>query len=164
LCEQLDVVGALDGAVGPIKQRARGHSAGGGVGRVGPQRSWGAGPSGGVGLSPWGCGWSGVDAGAGAGLDDRGGVDSPQFVRCSLTLLGLLSGCASTSRPTCSTIRQWEVEKHIVRVFGDFGPRLRVLVSCLARIYACLIGMPGTGCLIMTVSPRCPLALFLRNR
>lgn len=24
LCEQLDVVGALDGAVGPIKQRARG--------------------------------------------------------------------------------------------------------------------------------------------
>jgi hypothetical protein len=41
LCEQLDVVGALDGAVGPIKQRARGHSAGGGVGRVGPQRSWG---------------------------------------------------------------------------------------------------------------------------
>jgi hypothetical protein len=29
LCEQLDVVGALDTAVGPIKQRARGHSAGG---------------------------------------------------------------------------------------------------------------------------------------
>jgi hypothetical protein len=29
LCEQLDVVGALDAAVGPIKQRARGHSAGG---------------------------------------------------------------------------------------------------------------------------------------
>jgi hypothetical protein len=29
LCEQLDVVDALDGAVGPIKQRARGHSAGG---------------------------------------------------------------------------------------------------------------------------------------
>ena len=28
LCEQLDVVGALDGAVGPIKQRARGYSAG----------------------------------------------------------------------------------------------------------------------------------------
>jgi hypothetical protein len=28
LCERLDVVGALDGAVGPIKQRARGHSAG----------------------------------------------------------------------------------------------------------------------------------------
>jgi Transposase DDE domain group 1 len=28
LCEQLDVVGALDAAVGPIKQRARGHSAG----------------------------------------------------------------------------------------------------------------------------------------
>ena len=28
LCEQLDVVGALDGAVGPIKQRAVGHSAG----------------------------------------------------------------------------------------------------------------------------------------
>jgi hypothetical protein len=29
LCEQLDVVGALDAAVGPIKQRARGHSVGG---------------------------------------------------------------------------------------------------------------------------------------
>lgn len=29
LCEQLDVVGALDTAVSPIKQRARGHSAGG---------------------------------------------------------------------------------------------------------------------------------------
>lgn len=29
LCEQLDVVGALDGAVGPIKQQARGHLAGG---------------------------------------------------------------------------------------------------------------------------------------
>lgn len=29
LCEQLDVVGALDAMVGPIKQRARGHSAGG---------------------------------------------------------------------------------------------------------------------------------------
>jgi hypothetical protein len=29
LCEQLDVVGALDAAVGPIKQRARGQSAGG---------------------------------------------------------------------------------------------------------------------------------------
>jgi hypothetical protein len=28
LCEQLDVVGALDAAVGPIKQRARGQSAG----------------------------------------------------------------------------------------------------------------------------------------
>jgi len=28
LCEQLDVVGALDKAVGPVKQRARGHSAG----------------------------------------------------------------------------------------------------------------------------------------
>jgi outer membrane lipoprotein SlyB len=28
LCEQLHVVGALDGAVGPIKQRAVGHSAG----------------------------------------------------------------------------------------------------------------------------------------
>jgi hypothetical protein len=28
VCEQLDVVGALDTAVGPIKQRARGHSAG----------------------------------------------------------------------------------------------------------------------------------------
>ena len=28
LCEQLDVVGALDAAVGPIKQRARGHSVG----------------------------------------------------------------------------------------------------------------------------------------
>jgi hypothetical protein len=28
LCEQLDVVGALDTAVGPIKQRARGYSAG----------------------------------------------------------------------------------------------------------------------------------------
>jgi hypothetical protein len=28
LCEQLDVVGALDAAVGSIKQRARGHSAG----------------------------------------------------------------------------------------------------------------------------------------
>jgi hypothetical protein len=28
LCEQLDVVGALDAAVGPIKQRARGYSAG----------------------------------------------------------------------------------------------------------------------------------------
>jgi hypothetical protein len=28
LCEQLDVVGALDGAVGPIKQRAVGHWAG----------------------------------------------------------------------------------------------------------------------------------------
>jgi hypothetical protein len=28
LCDQLDVVGALDGAVGPIKQRAVGHSAG----------------------------------------------------------------------------------------------------------------------------------------
>lgn len=29
LCDQLDVVGALDAAVGPIKQRARGHSVGG---------------------------------------------------------------------------------------------------------------------------------------
>jgi Transposase DDE domain group 1 len=28
LCERLDVIGALDGAVGPIKQRARGYSAG----------------------------------------------------------------------------------------------------------------------------------------
>ncbi len=28
LCEQLDVVGALDAAVGPIKQRTRGRSAG----------------------------------------------------------------------------------------------------------------------------------------
>jgi hypothetical protein len=28
LCEQLDVGGALDAAVGSIKQRARGHSAG----------------------------------------------------------------------------------------------------------------------------------------
>jgi hypothetical protein len=28
LCEALDVVGALDAAVGSIKQRARGHSAG----------------------------------------------------------------------------------------------------------------------------------------
>jgi hypothetical protein len=29
LCEQLDGVGALDAAVGPIKQRTRGQSAGG---------------------------------------------------------------------------------------------------------------------------------------
>jgi hypothetical protein len=42
LCEQLDVVGALDAAVGPIKQRARGQSAGGRwSGR--PQHSWRAG-------------------------------------------------------------------------------------------------------------------------
>jgi hypothetical protein len=76
LVDRLGVVEALDTAVGPIKIRARGYTAGQLlVGVAAAQLGWGGLP-GGVGPSARGCRGAGDQPGAGVVLDDRGGVGS----------------------------------------------------------------------------------------
>ena len=72
LVERLDVIGRLDAAIGPIKQRRRGHTAGRAAGR--DRRAQLAGEDFLVGLDRQRADAAGPAAGAGAGAggDDRG--------------------------------------------------------------------------------------------
>ena len=77
LCERLDVIGRLDAAIGPIKQRRRGHTAGEVL--VGIAAAQLAGEDFLVGLDRQRADVAGPAAGPGAraGGDDRGRVGPP---------------------------------------------------------------------------------------
>ena len=81
LCSRLGLIGALDAAVGPIKQRERGHGAGGAAGRDrgGAARRGGLPDRAGPPASR--CGRAAAHAGAGAELHHRRGPGPPDHPR-----------------------------------------------------------------------------------